>query len=239
MWLFPHSFKFQMDSLYISWQLSRTRKKKKGKHFLFLLFLFSPALFPLTLGLNPELLKKPPQPFPGVVCNNAGSVTVQSLCIHKLSPLLQARDQPPACFLDSYSITNQHSQREEEGGRYEFNYNRKLCFIILPLKTYWSYSTRALRGKPEGHRDTVWMNELWCGGSEASFKAMDLWDTCWVVSVRSKYTKGLHVSLWRMFEMESYGTNSQMHRLCMTICVRIKEVWEKNRAGVFETVKHP
>lgn len=89
MGLFPHSFKFQMDPLYISWQLSRSRieeekKKKKrrvldkesmqrgggewsaewrggqnGKHFLFFLFLFSPALFPLTPGLNPELLKKP------------------------------------------------------------------------------------------------------------------------------------------------------------------------------------
>lgn len=34
MGLFPHSFKFQMDSLYISWQLSRSRieeEKKKKK----------------------------------------------------------------------------------------------------------------------------------------------------------------------------------------------------------------
>lgn len=82
MGFFPRSFKFQMDSLYISWQLSRFRKKRapdkesvqgeeesgvpsegrqNGKHFLFFLFLFSPALFPLTPGLNPELLKKPPQ----------------------------------------------------------------------------------------------------------------------------------------------------------------------------------
>lgn len=93
---------------------------QNGKHFLFFLFLFSLALFPLTLGLNPELLKKPPRfsrPFSGVVCNNAGSVTVDSLCTHSLSPSLQAQDLPPACFLDSYTITNQHSQGErEEGG---------------------------------------------------------------------------------------------------------------------------
>lgn len=156
-----------MDSLYISWQLSRSRKKRKnknpdkesvqgeeervlsgggqnGKHFLFtlFLFLFSPALFPLTLGLNPELLKKPlrfSRPLPGVICNNAVSVTVESLCIHRLSPLLQAQDLLPPCFLESYSITNQHSNREEEGGgRYEFNYNIKLCSILLPLQTHQS-----------------------------------------------------------------------------------------------------
>lgn len=141
MGLFPRSFKFQMDSLYISWQLSRSRKKRKnknpdkesvqgeeervlsgggqnGKHFLFTLFLFSPALFPLTLGLNPEPLKKPlrfSRPLHGVICNNAVSVTVESLCIHRLSPLLQAQDLLPPCFLESYSITNQHSNREEGG----------------------------------------------------------------------------------------------------------------------------
>lgn len=31
MGLFPHSFKFQMDSLYISWQLSQSRKKRERK----------------------------------------------------------------------------------------------------------------------------------------------------------------------------------------------------------------
>lgn len=135
--LFPHSFKFQMDPLYISWQLSHSRKKKvldkesmqeeeasgvpsearqNEKHFLF--FLFSPSLYPLTLALNPELLKKPPRflrPFPGVVCNNAGSVTVESLCIHRPNPQhCRPRDLPPACFLDSYGITNQHSLREQQ-----------------------------------------------------------------------------------------------------------------------------
>lgn len=54
-----------------------------------------------------------------MVCNNAGSVTVESLCIHRLSPSLQARDLPPACFLDSYSITNQQGQKEEEEGEEE------------------------------------------------------------------------------------------------------------------------
>jgi len=62
-----------------------------------------------------------------VVWYNAGSVTVESLYIHSLSPSLQARDLPSACFLDSYTKTNQHSQREKEGegGRYELNYNIK------------------------------------------------------------------------------------------------------------------
>lgn len=76
------------------------------------LFLFSPSLLPLTLGLNPELLKKPRRflrPSPGVICNNAGSVRMASLCIHRLSPLLPARDLLPLCFLESHSITNQHS----------------------------------------------------------------------------------------------------------------------------------
>lgn len=31
MGLFPHSFRFQMDSLYISWQLPRYRKEKRGE----------------------------------------------------------------------------------------------------------------------------------------------------------------------------------------------------------------
>lgn len=151
MGLFLHSFKFQMDSLYISWQLSRSRKQNKKKkrnksgtkrvcswrrksgvlsgggqnekHFLFFLFLFSPTLFPLTPGLNRGLLKKPPifsRPFPGVFFfNNASSVTVANLCIHR--PSLQAQDLP---------ITN--SQRD----RGAFNYNRKLRLIILPSKTY-------------------------------------------------------------------------------------------------------
>lgn len=163
MGLFLYSFKFQMGSLYISWQLSRSTKKKEknkkrnksrtkrvciwkrksgvlsgggqnGKHFLFFLFLFSTTLFPLTLVLNPELLKKPPwfsSPLPGVVCNNAGSVTVVNLCIHR--PSLQVRDLP-----------NTHSQQDEG---WVFNYNRKLCFIILPSKTYWFNSIRALRKK--------------------------------------------------------------------------------------------
>lgn len=144
--LFPHSFKFQMDSLYISWQLSHSRKKTKknthtqkkrgpdkesvqgeeesgvpsgggqnGKHFLF--FLFSTALFPLTPGLNPELLKKPP---------HFGAISLEWCVI--MPALLQWRvcaytgwalrcrpgDLPPACFLDSHTITNQHRQREEE-----------------------------------------------------------------------------------------------------------------------------
>lgn len=46
-----------------------------------------------------------------------------------------------------------------------------------------------------------------------------------------------------MLETEYYGTNSQMHRLCVAVYMRIKEVgggrWEENGAGVFETVKHP
>lgn len=76
-------------------------------------FLFSPSLLPLNPGLNPELLKKPRRflrPSPGVICNNAGSVTVESLCIHRLSPLL------PLCFLESHSITNQHSNWGGAGG---------------------------------------------------------------------------------------------------------------------------
>lgn len=104
---------------------------QNGKHFLFFLFLFSPALFPLALGQNPELLKKPrwfSRPFPGVVCNNASSVTMQSLCTLRPS-LFCCRPRPATSFLDSYSITNQHSHRGERGGgKYDFNCNGKLFY---------------------------------------------------------------------------------------------------------------
>ena len=100
MGLFPHSFKFHMDSLYISWQLSRSRKKERkksqtkraceeeaeeesgerrnGKHFLFLsVSVCSRPLSSSPPGPSPKLFEKPPPPprflrgpFLGVVCNN-------------------------------------------------------------------------------------------------------------------------------------------------------------------------
>lgn len=197
MGLFPHSFKFHMDSLYISWQLSRSRKKEEkegkkrrrkrvsdkesmqreeesgeaqnGKHFLFFLFQFSPALFLLTPGLNPEVLRKHspwfPRPFPGVVCNSAGSVTVESLCVYRLSPLLQAWDLPLACFLDSYAITNQHSQIERRGGgrRGEdmSSITIESCALLFFLHRYIDpIPQEHCQGEKEGHRNAVQMNEL-------------------------------------------------------------------------------
>lgn len=137
MGLFPDSFKFQMDSLYISWQLSHSRRKKKqvsdkesvqleeekwsaewwgqnGKHFLFFLLLFLPSLFPLTPGLNPELLKKPSRfssPFPGVVWNNAGSVTVTNLWIQYIDSLTAG----PRSANHTKPMTKRDKEREREG----------------------------------------------------------------------------------------------------------------------------
>ena len=203
MGLFPHSFKFQMDSLYISWQLSRSRieeKKKKDESWtkrackgeeesgvpsgggtewktfpLLSVSVFTRPLSPHP-GSKPWTFEKTSprfsSPFPGVVCNNDGSVTVESLCIHRLSPSLQARDLPPACFLDSYSITNQQGQKEEEEEEEEEEEKEKWgadmpsitiesCFVTLFPKTYWSNLTRALqRKKKEGRRNAVWMDEL-------------------------------------------------------------------------------
>ena len=189
MGLFPHSFKFQMDSLYISWQLSRSRieeKKKKDESWtkrackgeeesgvpsgggtewktfpLLSVSVFTRPLSPHP-GSKPWTFEKTSprfsSPFPGVVCNNAGSVTVESLCIHRLSPSLQAQDLPPACFLDSYSITNQQSQSEEEeeegeegrGARYAFNYNRKLfCYSLSNNILIQSHKSTAKKKKKE------------------------------------------------------------------------------------------
>lgn len=142
MGLFPHSFKFQMDSLYISWQLSCSRKKIKrvpdkesvqgeeesgvpsgggqnGKHFLFFLFLFSPpSLFPLTLVLNPELLKKTPR-----FCALSLEWFVimlallkWSLCIYRLSPGTAIHLFPRQLYYNKSTQPEREERREGSRG---------------------------------------------------------------------------------------------------------------------------